>query len=487
MARSPETPQHFVVIGGGLAGLAAAEWLVNEAEALRRPRVTLLEAGGRLGGVVDTAARDGWLVERSADSFLAARPEGMALVRRLGLESELVPVSAAVRRALVWSEPRPGVPGCLRPVPAGFRLLAPGRLAGVLSSPLLSWPARLRIAAERFIPPRRGRADGPADDESLESFAIRRLGREAFDRLVQPLVSGIWTADPARLSMAAACPDFFAMEHDAGSLSRGERLRLRAAGAAAEGRGARYGQFVSFRRGMQTLIAGLTDKLAAARVEIRHDAAAALQPDPAGWRIELAADAGAITATGVVLAVPARVAAGLLRATAPPLAADLAGIETAGAAIVSLGFTRDQVGHPLDAAGMVVPRMSGRRLLAASFSSSKFPGRAPAGSVLVRGFIGGALDPAVADLPDQKVIDLVLADLTEILGIRGRPGLIQLDRWHDAMPQYHVGHCQRVARIQAAEEALPRFGLAGGSYTGVGIPQVIASGQRAAALAAGRG
>ena len=484
MSQDDPSSPHFVVIGGGLAGLAAAEWLVTEAASSGRRRITLLEAGCRLGGVIETVRHDGWIVERSADSFLAARPEGIDAVRRLGLEGELISVNAEVRRALVWSQPQSGSPGRLVPVPAGFRLLAPGRLAGLLGSPLLSWPARLRVAAERLVPA--GLPDPTTGgDESLESFAVRRLGREAFDRLVQPLVSGIWTADPARLSMAAACPDFLAMERQSGSLSRGERLRLRTAGNAAEARGARYGQFVSFRHGMQTLIDRFSQRLAAAGVEIHHGAAEMLTADPPHWQVSVAGG-GSITASGIVLAVPAAVAGRLLATVEPAMAAELTGIETSGAAIVSLGFDRNQVRHPLDAAGLVVPRVSGRRLLAASFSSSKFPGRAPAGAVLLRGFIGGALDPAVGELPDQAVIDLVVADLSEMLGIRGEPVFVQIDRWHDAMPQYHVGHCRRVEQIQASGQALPNFGLAGGSYTGVGIPQVIASGRRAAEQAAGR-
>jgi len=484
MAQHPPNPPHLVVIGGGLAGLAAAESLAAEPVGGKRPRITLLEAGSRLGGVIETVGYDGWLVERSADSFLAARPEGIGLVSRLGLEDELVSVSPTVRRALVWSERAGGAAGRLVPVPAGFRLLAPGRIRGVLTSPLLSWPARLRLAAERFVPAR-SRVREAEDDESLESFAVRRLGRAAFDHLVQPLVSGIWTADPARLSMAAACPEFLAMERDQGSLSRGEWLRLQAAGTAAVAQGARYGQFVSFRQGMQTLIDGLSRRLAATGVEVLFKPVTSLRAEPSGWRLELP-DGAVIDADGIVMAVPSRVASDLLKPVAPVLAAELGGIEVAGAAIVSLGFTREQVSQPLDAAGMVVPRASGRRLLAASFSSSKFAGRAPAGMVLMRGFIGGALDPGIAGLTDQEVVDLVRAELAAMLGIRGQPALVQIDRWHEAMPQYHVGHCRRVARIQIAEASLPGFGLAGAAYTGVGIPQVIESGQRAARLAAGR-
>ena len=205
--------QHVVVIGAGLAGLAAAEAMLAAA-----CRVTVVEATGRPGGVIATVRRDGWLVERSADNFLAVRPEGVALVERLGLAGELVGVDPRVRRALIWHA------GRAVPAPTGFRLLAPGRVGGILGTPLLSPIGRLRLLAEPFMPTR----DASATDESLESFARRRLGRQAFERLVQPLAAGIWTADPARLSMAAACPDFFAMERTHGSLWAPERPALHA-------------------------------------------------------------------------------------------------------------------------------------------------------------------------------------------------------------------------------------------------------------------
>ncbi|NDC54535.1 MAG: protoporphyrinogen oxidase, partial [Planctomycetia bacterium] len=221
-------PGPFVVIGGGMAGLAAAERLLEAGR-----RVVIVDPAGRPGGVVDTVRHDGWLVERSADNFLASRPEGIALAERLGLADALVGVDPRARRALVFHR------GRTVPVPRGFRLLAPGRVDGILASPLFSAAGKARVLAERFVPRRTDSAD-----ESLERFAVRRLGREAFERLVQPLVAGIWTADPARLSMAAACPEFRDMEREEGSLT---------AGAAAEAAGARYGQFVAPADGMATL------------------------------------------------------------------------------------------------------------------------------------------------------------------------------------------------------------------------------------------
>ena len=472
-----------------MAGLAAAEALLNEppkdagAGHDGTRRVTLIEPSGRVGGVMETVRRDGWLIERSADSFLAARPEAVALVERVGLAGELIGVDPRVRRALILHH------GRTQAVPPGFRLIAPGLMKGILTTPLLSPLGRLRLLYERFVPVR----DRSVTDESLEQFAVRRLGREAFEQLVQPLAAGIWTADPARLSMAAACPEFFAMEIRDGSLWAGEQKRGRAAAGAPQAVGARYGQFLTLASGMETLPRRLADQLAARGVQfITASATGVWQRPDHGWDVSLRklgvdADAAAtslpttIEADAVIVAVPSGAAAELLRSADPTLATALAAIEYAGSAVVSLGFAREDVAHPLDAAGVVIPRREGRRILAVSFSSQKFPGRAPEGSVLMRTFVGGALDPETAALDDGQLLPLVLAELRDVLGVRGTPRLVQIDRWRGAMPQYTVGHADRVATIQRLVASHRGLALAGAAYEGVGIPQVIASGQAAAA------
>jgi oxygen-dependent protoporphyrinogen oxidase len=434
-----------VVVGGGLAGLVAADELARHDS-----DVCVVLPGGRPGGVLGTVHADGWLVERSADCLLAARPEGVALVTRLGLERELIGVQPVARRALVWHA------GRTLPTPAGFRLMAPGRIWPLLASPLLSPAGRARLAWERFVPARPAHA---GDDESLESFAVRRLGREAFERLVQPLAAGIWTADPARLSMAAACPDFLAMEREHGSLWAGERARLDRAPVPQR----------------------LADDLRRRGVRFVEGTASAVARTADGrWQVMTDA-AGPLTADAVVVATPAAVAGRLLTAVDAGLAGELAAIEYAGSCIVSLGFAREQVAHPLDAAGVVIPRSAGRRILAVSFSSSKFPGRAPPGCVLMRVFIGGALDPEATALSDDALVARAREEVGEILGARGEPRLTRVERWDRAMPQYHVGHLARVARIETAAARHAGLALAGAAYEGVGIPQVIASGQKAAA------
>ena len=461
--------ENLVIIGGGLAGLAAAE---QASDANHNLRVIVMEPAGRPGGVLGTVAHEGWLVERSADCFLAARPEGVELVARLGLNDQLIGVDPRVRRALVWHR------GRTVPVPRGFRLLAPGRIAGILTTPLLSPTGRLRVLAERWI------ARRTVGEESLEEFTVRRLGREAFDRLVQPLASGIWTADPARLGMAAACPEFVAMERDHGSLWAGEQARLRGQLPAGDAAGARYGQFVTFSQGMETLPLRLAERLRQRGIEFIQARVERVTRSDGSWSVMARrAEGGELEAyrtSAVIVAVPAPAAALMLADVDAGLAAELAGIDYAGSAIVSLWFRREDVAHPLDAAGLVVPWIAGRRALAVSFSSSKFPGRAPQGCVLMRVFLGGALDPAAVKLDDEALASLAIAETQALLGTRGCPQFQRVDRWASAMPQYHLGHAARVARIEAAVAGHERLALAGSAYRGVGIPKVIASGQAAA-------
>ena len=319
-------PHHVIVVGGGLAGLAAAEAVSRETWE-SGGMVTVIEPAEYPGGVLGTVDHDGWLVERAADCFLASRPEGIELIERLGLHGELLGVDPRVRRALVWHR------GRTVPVPLGFRLLAPGRVAGVLHSPLLSPAGRLRLLAERWVPPRRN-----GEEESLEQFAVRRLGREAFERLVQPLAAGIWTADPARLGMAAACPEFLAMEQKQGSLWAGERARLRATPAAAA-TGARYGQFATFKGGMQTLTDRLSELLRSRGVAFRRGRAERLSRDASQWQLSMDAANGVpevLPADAVILATRSSTAAVILAGIDQDLAADLAGIAYAGSAIISL-------------------------------------------------------------------------------------------------------------------------------------------------------
>jgi oxygen-dependent protoporphyrinogen oxidase len=501
----PETPQppRIAIIGGGISGLASARRLT---ELLPNASLTLFEAADRLGGVLDTVERDGFLIERSADNFLTQPPAAAELCRRLGMADELLPTNHERRRAFVVRD------GRLLPIPDGFYLMSPRKLGPLLASPLLSWPAKLRLLAEPFIPRRKRSPSGKGQgedtaDESVADFACRRLGREAFEQIIQPLVAGIYTADPHKLSMAATMPQFVEMERTQGSLLRATLFHRRTGHFsdksnsesipqhdADQAAGPRYALFTAPKRGMKSLITALAasghhEVVGAGAIQL-NTRVSSISRESNQWQLDFGfriSDCGLdspnpqlLSFDALLLAVPAHAAARLLESTASDLAAELAAISYASCAVISLGFARRQIGHALDGFGFVVPQREGRRIIAASFASLKYPGRAPSDCVLIRTFIGGALQPELLQLPDTDLIDIAIEELSELLSITGEPLVTDVARWPHSMPQYHVGHLDRARRIEQLVARLPNLALAGNAYHGVGIPQCVASGQAAA-------
>jgi len=459
-------PRSIAVIGGGITGLAAAHRVV---ELSPDCGVALYEAGDRLGGVLRTTREAGYLLEHCADNFITNQPEAVALCQRVGLEGELLSTLPERRGAEVVCR------GQLHRVPEGFMLMAPHDAWQVLKTPLLSWRGKLRLLCECLVP----RRAASLADESLASFAVRRLGREAFERLVQPLVSGIYTADANQLSMAAALTRFWDMEREHGSLMRAVwRQRRNSADGESAGSGARYSLFMTLREGMQQLIDRLADSLPAGAARL-NTPVSGIEREGDRWRLRLASGE-TVTHDAVIVAISTIQAAALLRDIDVALAEELSGVPYAGAVLVLAGYRLDQIGRPLRSFGFVVPEIERREILAASYSSLKFPGRAPEGRILIRVFLGGAMHPEQLDLDDAEVRRIVLRELGELLGVQGEPELFRVLRWRGAMPQYHVGHAERVQRIEAHVQQLPGLALAGNAYHGVGIPQCIASGERAA-------
>ena len=456
-----------IVIGGGLTGLAAAHRLVAGSAHLRRPiQVKLLEAKDRLGGAIWTDRRDGFLLEGGADSFITNKPAGIDLCREIGLSDQLIGTDATRRRSFVVRS------GRLVPVPDGFVMMAPSRLAPILTSPILSWRGKLRVLLEPFVPRKTDESD-----ESLGAFAKRRLGREAFERLVQPLVGGIYTADPNDLSLAATLPQFAAMERDHGSLSRAGRRQSREDRA---GSGARYGLFASLKNGMDGLPRALASALPIGVIETNAPVRRIIRPDPAGpWRVELL-EGPPIEAAAVLLASEAHASARLVDGFDPELSLQLRSIPYASSIVANVAFRRDAIAHPLDGFGVVVPAIEGRSILAASFTSVKFPGRAPADSVLLRVFVGGATQPDLFDLDDSAIERLLQRELAELLGASGDPLFTEIARHPRGMPQYTMGHLDRVAAIRARQAKHAGLALAGNAFGGVGIPDCIRSGQEQA-------
>jgi oxygen-dependent protoporphyrinogen oxidase len=476
---NPSAAPRIAVIGGGISGLAAAHRIH---ELLPHAELKLFEAGPRVGGLLETVERDGFLIERSADNFLTKLPQAVALCERLEIADQLISTDETRRRAFVVRN------GRLAPIPEGFFLMAPRKLGPLLKSNLLTPVGKLRVLAEPFVP--RGPAARsltsdsqslPPPDESVASFARRRFGHELYERLIQPLVGGIYSADPERLSMAATMPEFLAQERDHGSLISfvcGRRTG-RLSGQSTEASGARYSLFATPKQGIDVLTKALATKLPRETIQFNLPIAAIRQIDDGGWVVDAATSSNP-RFNAVIVSVPTHAAAQLFTHHDTQLAAELETIEYAGCVLVSLGYRRDQIGHALNGFGFVVPIVENRRIIAGSFASQKFPGRAPADSVLVRVFIGGALQPELLNLTDEELRRIAIDELGELLQITGQPHVVDIARWPRSMPQYHVGHLGRVARIEAMAARYPTLALAGNAYHGVGIPQCIASGETAA-------
>ena len=470
---SSDSSRRVAVVGGGISGLAAAHRLL---ELNPQAQVTLFEAGPRLGGVLYTEHDDGFLLEHSADNFITTSPWAVALCQRIGFADELIKTNEADRRALVVCR------GRLERVPEGFLLLAPRQLWPLVASPVLSLRGKLRLLAEYFVP--RLRETG---DESLASFARRRLGREAYERLVQPLVGGIYTADAEKLSIQATLTRFVDMEREHGSLIRALRRQRQTVGRdAQDASGARYSMFVAPRRGLSSLVEALAARLPSNTVRLNAPITSIERLPNGQWALRAGAPPEAPNLfNAVIVATPAHRAARLLGSIDAELAAELASIPYAGCAIALVGYRREQVRHPLDGFGFVAPEIERRRILACSFSSNKFPDRAPPGQVLLRVFVGGARQPELMELDDDAMRRLVTEELADLLGISGSPTRFELCRWTEAMPQYHLGHRELVDRIEARAAGIAGLALAGNAYRGVGIPDCIHSGELAAERIAG--
>jgi oxygen-dependent protoporphyrinogen oxidase len=463
--------KRVVVIGGGITGLTAAYRLTQAARAHgSRLEVILLEASGRLGGTIATHCQDGLLMEQGPDCFLSAKPWGVRLCEELGLSDALIGTTAEYRQSFIVRA------GRLVPVPQGFYLMAPGSWRSLLTTPIFSWRGKLRMALDLVVPRRTA-----SDDESLAQFVTRRLGREALERMAQPMVGGIYTADPQHLSMRATMPQFVEMEQQHGSLIRAMLQKQRSASSTAAGTsGPRYGLFVSFRHGMQTLVETLAAHLPAGTVRL-HTPVRRLQrlAETQRWLVHLDQQP-ALEADAVCVSLPAPQAGQLLGEVDDTLASALRAIPYASSAIVNLVCPRAQVSHPLDGMGFVVPAIERRALLACSFSSVKFAGRAPQDQVLLRAFVGGALQQGQLARSDAEIQQAVVHDLRQLLGLTGEPLAMSVTRHLEAMPQYHVGHLERVAHIASCLAHCPGLVVAGNAYHGVGIPDCIHSAETAA-------
>ncbi|MEV8532089.1 protoporphyrinogen oxidase [Streptomyces sp. NPDC051211] len=471
--RQPGGPGHVLVVGGGIAGLAAAHHLLAEGA-----RVTLLEAGPRLGGKLYAAELAGVPVDLGAESLLARRSEALDLARAVGLGDALQPPATAT--AQLWTR------GVLRPMPRGHVMGVPGELGPLAASGVLSAEGLARAEAERPLPPGEAGEDLAAGgDVAVGEYVAARLGREVVDRLVEPLLGGVYAGDAYRISMRAAIPALHrallahpSLTEAVRSIQREAAERTHTIGAAASGP-----VFAGIEGGIGRLPLAVAEACRAAGARILTDTPVTeLLRTPGGWRA-VTADGGTVDADAVVLATPAGPAARLLDGPAPAAAAELRAVEYASMALVTLAFRRSDLPAAITsgaASGFLVPPVDGRTIKASTFSSNKWAWNdADPGLFLLRASVGRYGDEKDLQREDSELVDVSLADLGEAVGLAARPVAATVTRWDGGLPQYPVGHLDRVARIRTAVSAVPGLAVCGAIYDGVGVPACIASARAA--------
>jgi len=447
-ADSPPVPQHVVIVGGGISGLSAAYDLARAGI----PH-TLFEKQPRLGGVIETRVQGDCLLECGPDSFLASKPDALALIKELGLEGEVIGSNDHQRTTHILKH------GKLVPLPDGVMMIVPTRVMPMVKSDLLSWSTKIRMGLELLRRPRR------YPDRSVAEFVVDHFGQETLDYLAEPLLSGVYGGDPHALSANSVLPRFVEMEATKGSLGRAVMGTRPSHGGSL---------FKTLASGLGTLIETL-----ATYANVRHAQIEAIELRGNGFAVRAA---GAwIEASNVIVATPAPAASSLLNPVDPKLANLLGSIPYSSSVIVSLIFDASQFDGQRAGFGFLVPKRERDRLAACTFVATKFLHRAPDDRILLRCFFGGTSDEAVLSESDESLVIIAREELRRILGLTAAPLFTNISRWPKSMAQYNVGHSERIAEIKKRTAAVPGLRLAGNAYDGIGIPDCVRSGRQAAA------
>lgn len=474
----------IIIIGGGIAGLGAAYKVKRAASLGHDVDFILVEKDPRLGGkilteiVPDPTGNGRFIVDGGPDCFLTEKPACHRVAKLTGIFDDELPTDDSRRKTWILSR------GKLHQMPDGVMMFAPTKFIPFATTGLFSWPAKIRMGMEFFIPPKKV-APGELNDETLESFVVRRMGRECLDRLAEPLVGGVHASDPAKMSLAATFPRLLEMEQKYGSLMKGFLAVRRMVEEMRRKYPTKPGEkprtfFTSFVNGMQQL----TDRMAeAAGLEKMRTGASVLSlhsRDKNRWEVRLS-DGSALEGDAVILATESWAAEPLMRPHDEAIANAVAAIPWSSSATISFAFNESEVGFDLNAFGVLCPLVEGRPLMAATYSSTKWPGRAPKGKVLLRGFVGGPHNQEVMERSNEELIQLVHNEFCDTLGLspKANPLFTRVYRWPFGMPQYIMGHLNRVELIEKRSAEIPGLAIAGGSYRGVGLPNCIESGERA--------
>ena len=466
-------PKRVVIVGGGIAGLSTAFALLEQAGSRDEPlQCTVVEGQDYFGGKIVTNRRDGLITEGGPDSFLTTKPSALALCEKLGLTSQLINTNTEHARTFTYSK------GRLREFPQGLIAMVPTKLGPLFRSGVVSWAGIVRMGADWIIPAR-PQTNG---EETLAEFFSRRLGAEAFDRLVEPLVAGIYAGDANELSVDATFPHLVELERKHGSLIKGALTMQRTRPSHKPSATTRT-LFTTLQGGLSDLITNLTERLAGAGVSLRRGVnVRALQvcDSHTPYRVELEGGES-LDAEAVVLATPAYVSADLLRSFDHEVSTSLDRIPYASTMTISMVFSESEVKSQLRGYGFVVPRVENRPLIAATWSSMKWAGRAPSGQCLVRCYLGGRGREHLLELDDAELTGRACRELASMVGIQSPPLHVEVYRWPRAMPQYTRGHRERVQRIRQRVALHPGLYVTGAAYDGIGIPDCIRDAENTAA------
>ena len=456
------------IIGAGISGLTAAfrlSSLNNQHNA--GLQIEIFEKSGRAGGNISTKSENGIIVEEGADSFITSKPWGVELCRELGIEELLISTNDTNRKTYIYFENR------LNELPEGFFMMAPSNLEAFGKSPFFSEEGKKQILGEMEVPP-----VNEKEDESLESFVLRRFGRELLEKVAQPLIGGIYTGDPSRLSMKAILPEFSEMEHKQGSVIKGVIEKYSSSEISKKDSGARYGLFVSFKQGLSVL----TDTLLRAIPEVKinlNSNVKEISNTNGKWLINT--DKGDLSeADAVIISGPAYISSHLIKSTDEVLSNLLGRIEYESSVVVNLVYEKKYCAGLPEGFGVVIPRTENMGLIACSFTAHKFNGRAPADKEIIRCFLGGAFNRGIIDLNDKEIMEILQKEMKILFNIESPPVKSYIYHYPGSMPQYTVGYMDLMDNIKRELQKHNSLALSGNAYGGVGIPDTIKSGIDAA-------
>jgi protoporphyrinogen/coproporphyrinogen III oxidase len=458
----------IIIIGGGIAGLAAAYRIQRDISAGAQLECALFEGGDRFGGKISTEKAEGFVIERGPDSFISQKPAAIQLCKQLGIEDHLVGTNPETPNTYVYTG------GKLVTMPDGLSLMIPTKFLPFALTPLFSLKGKIRMAFDLLIPKK---AD--EGDESLASFVRRRMGEEALRKMAEPMLAGIYASDPETMSIGSTFPMFVETERKYRSLILGMLARKKAMLLSSKNRPAsKFSLFVTLKHGLGEMVEAVIKQ--SPDIQFQSEARVeSITGKEGDWSVCLEGG-GEYKAQAIILSTPGHITARLLQPIAPRAAEILQKIKYVSTATVTLGYKKDGFSHALDGFGFVVPKCEGRSILACTWTSSKFPHRAPEGYVMLRCYLGGALREDIAEKDEQTMAALVKQDLKEIMGIVEEPVFCKVFHNRKSNVQYQVNHSSHIDTLMQELDNFPGLFLAGSAYRGIGIPDCIQNGTESA-------